>query len=321
MNAEILCVGTELLLGEIVNTNAAYLARELAGIGINCYYQTVVGDNPDRLAAALDTALGRADIVITTGGLGPTGDDLTKEIVAAYAGRDLEVHQPSVDHITRIFAASGRPISDNNWKQALMPVGAVVFANDRGTANGLALDIPAVTPDDNTSSTGTSSDSSSKTVILLPGPPREMTAMTQQSVLPFLAAKAQHTLVSHTVRFFGIGESQLESDIPTDLLTSANPTLALYAGEGEVRVRVTASAASADDADRLTQPAIAALKNQFSGKVYGIDVANLETALVQALTAAKLTVATAESCTGGLIASRITSVPGSSDVFGYGLTT
>lgn len=303
MQAEILCVGTELLLGEIVNTNAAFLARELAALGIGCYYQTVVGDNPDRLRAALQTALSRADVVITTGGLGPTGDDLTKEIVAEYFGRELRPDAASQDNIRRIFAASNRPITENNWKQALMPAGAIVFHNDRGTANGLAV------------------EDNGKTVILLPGPPREMTAMFTNEVAPYLAAKSRQVLVSHVINFFGIGESQLETQLPDGLLDSANPTLALYAGDGEVRIRVTASAATKDAAEALLAPVIDGIRQRFPKKVYGIDAQNLETAVVKQLAAVGKTVAVAESCTGGLIASRITSVPGSSDVFGYGVVT
>jgi len=303
VKAEILCVGTELLLGEIVNTNAAFLSRELAALGIGCYYQTVVGDNPDRLRAALATALSRADVVITTGGLGPTGDDLTKEIVAEYFGRELESDPASEDNIRRIFAASNRPITENNWKQALMPEGAIIFNNDRGTANGLAI------------------EDGGKAVILLPGPPREMTPMFTNEVAPYLAAKSQQVFVSHVINFFGIGESQLETQLPDELLNGSNPTVAPYAGDGEVRLRVTARAETRDAAETLLQPVVDAIRNQFPDKVYGIDATNLETVVVKQLAAAGKTVAVAESCTGGLIAARITSVPGSSDVFGYGVVS
>ncbi|MFV0399680.1 MAG: competence/damage-inducible protein A [Oscillospiraceae bacterium] len=315
MNAEILCVGTELLLGDTVNTNAAYIARGLSQLGINCYCQTVVGDNPGRLADALSLALGRSDMVITTGGLGPTYDDLTKETVADWFGRKMELHQESYDHLVELFRRFDRPMTDNNKKQAMMPEGAVVFPNDRGTADGLAVE-------------GRSEDEAAghgktlgKTVILLPGPPREMTAMFDNQVKPYLMAKSDHVLLSRNVHFFGIGESQLEQDLRNYMLEHTNPTVAPYAKEGEVLLRVTAYAPTAEEAFTLTGPVVEDLLGKYPGLIYGVDVDSLQNALVLELKAKGLTVATAESCTGGLISKRITEIDGSSAVFGWGVAS
>lgn len=303
MNAEILCVGTELLLGDIINTNAAYLARELAGCGVGCYYQTVVGDNPGRLKNAIELAFSRADIVITTGGLGPTYDDLTKETVAAYFGFGMEMHEPSLTAIKEIFARMGREMTPNNEKQALMPKGAVIFPNDRGTAPGLAV------------------EANGKIAIMLPGPPREMTAMFESQVRPYLQGKSKTILKSHTIHLFGIGESSCENMLREKMQSLTNPTLAPYAKEGEVQLRVTASADNAEKADALMKPVIDEVCAIFPDYVYGVDVGTLQNALVQLLTEKELTVAVAESCTGGLISSRITDIAGSSKAFGYGCCT
>ena len=296
MKAEILCVGTELLLGDIINTNAAYLSRELAACGISCYYQSVVGDNAGRLAESLQLALSRADIVITTGGLGPTYDDLTKETVASCFGLGMELHQPSLDRMVSFFSRIGRPFTKNNEKQALMPVGATIFKNDRGTAPGLAV------------------EKEGKAVIMLPGPPNEMTGMFQDQVKPFLQSKSTETLRSHTIHIFGLGESAVEDVLHDYMLAHTNPTVAPYAKTGEVQLRVTASAPGADAADALIAPVVREITAMFPEHVYGIDAGDMQTALVGALAAAGRTIAVAESCTGGMIASRITEVPGASAV-------
>jgi len=303
MNAEILCVGTELLLGDTVNTNAAYIARELAACGIGCYCQTVVGDNPQRLRQSLEQALARADIVITTGGLGPTYDDLTKETVAAYFGREMEIHQPSLDQLKDFYTRINREMTPNNIKQAEMPEGAVVFHNDRGTAPGLAV------------------EGDGKLVILMPGPPREMTAMFQKQVRPFLLQRSKTTLVSHNIHLFGIGESNLAHELRGYMESHQNPTIAPYAKEGEVLLRVTAGAETAEEANRLTQPVLREICDKFPQYIYGVDCDTLENALVCALKEKGRTVAVAESCTGGLIAKRITDISGASAVFGCGVCT
>jgi nicotinamide-nucleotide amidase len=303
MNAEILCVGTELLLGDIINTNAAYIAKGLAECGIGCYYQTVVGDNPERLSQSLAIALGRAEIVIMTGGLGPTYDDLTKETVAAYFGLEMVLHQPSLDMLAAIFQNSGRPMTENNRKQAMMPAGATVFPNDRGTANGLMV------------------QGGGKTAILLPGPPREMTAMFDSQVKPYLQGLSGGALVSRNVHLFGIGESSVEAQLREYMESHTNPTIAPYAKEGEVLLRITARAASHAAAEALIAPVLADLQEELGDYIYGIDIGDLQTALVQALWQKGMTVAVAESCTGGLVGKRITEVPGASAVFGCGVCT
>ena len=303
MNAEILCIGTELLLGGTVNTNSAYIARGLAACGVGCYYQTVVGDNPDRLRESLKLALSRADIVITTGGLGPTYDDLTKETVAEYFDRKMLLHEKSYEDLIKLFERMNRPMTENNKKQAYMPEGAIVFYNDRGTANGLAV------------------EGEGKAVIMLPGPPREMTAMFDQSVRPYLLSKSSNILVSHNIHFFGIGESALEQELHDYMLEHENPTIAPYAKEGEVLLRVTASAKNEAEAEALIKPVIEEICSRFPQYIYGVDVDTMQNALVRELFSRDLTIATAESCTGGLISKRITEIPGASAVFGCGLCT
>ena len=302
MTAEILCVGTELLLGDIVNTNAAFLARELAACGIHCYHQSVIGDNPHRLRDAVALALGRSDIVITTGGLGPTYDDLTKETIAAYFGLPLQLHQPSLQMLEERMAAFGHArMPKTSKKQAYMPKGATVFANTRGTANGLSI------------------EQNGKTAILLPGPPREMQGMFSDHVAPFLAARSGARLHSRSVHFFGIGESALEADLRELIAGMSNPTVAPYAKEGEVLLRITAQAQDKAGALALIDPVVQTLCARYPQHVYGVDIGSLQNALVQELIVQGRTVATGESCTGGLVSRRITEIPGASQVFGCGI--
>ncbi len=303
MNAEILCVGTELLLGDIVNTNAAYLARELAALGIGCYYQSVVGDNAGRLAESLRLALSRADMVITTGGLGPTYDDLTKETVAQHFGLPMELHQPSLDRMKEILERRGRPFTKNNEKQAYFPKGARIFPNDQGTAPGLAI------------------EQDGKIVIMLPGPPNEMTAMFQQQVRPYLESRSDRVLRSHTIHLFNIGESAVEDKLHQSMLDHQNPTIAPYAKLGEVQLRVTAAAANEEEAEAMMKPVIDEICAQFADYVYGVDVKDLQHAVVARLAQLGKTIAVAESCTGGMVASRITDIPGASQVFLCGAVT
>jgi nicotinamide-nucleotide amidase len=303
MNAEILCVGTELLLGDIVNTNAAYIAKGLAACGVNCFHQSVVGDNPARLESCLTIALSRSEIVIMTGGLGPTYDDLTKEPVAKHFGLPMELHEGSMRDLTEIFAHMGREMTENNKKQAYMPQGATVLHNDRGTANGLMV------------------EQDGKRVFLLPGPPREMTAMFTGSVVPILRSLAGDTLVSKVIHFFGIGESALEAQLKDYMLAHENPTIAPYAKEGEVVLRITAKSTDGVSAEALLAPVVDEICAMFPNYIYGIDVGSLQGALVQRLTDTGLTIATAESCTGGLVGKRITEIDGSSKVYVGGVVT
>lgn len=306
-SAEILCIGTEILMGDIVNTNAAYIAKELAGLGINVYHQSVVGDNPQRLREALELAFSRADIVITTGGLGPTYDDLSKETIAAFFGRELVMDQESLHRIECHFLRQNRPMTENNKKQAMMPQGCIIFPNNNGTAPGCAIE-----------DTG---EQQGKTAIMLPGPPREMKPMFEESVKPFLLKDSDTRLVSHTMHFFGIGESMLESLLRDLMEHSLNPTVAPYAKTGEVQLRVTARVQNGEDAEALLQPVMEKIKEQVGGYLYGIDVGDLQTAAVHALKVNGLHVAVAESCTGGYVAKRLTDVSGASEVFECGVVT
>ena len=297
MTCEFVFVGTELLLGDILNTNAQYLSKKLAALGFDVLFQTVVGDNPERLESVLKTALSRSDIVITTGGLGPTKDDLTKEICARFFGLELELHEESLKRIYEYFEAKNAPMPKSNEKQAWMPHGAVVFKNDNGTAPGCA------------------SEKNGKHIIILPGPPREMHLMFENGALPYLRRFSESVIVSHSVRTFGIGES-LMAEKAGELLDMENPTVAPYAKSGEALLRVTAKAKNEEDAEKLISPVVEEIKNRLSSLVYGIDSASIEEAVVSLLKEKKLTLATAESCTGGLISKRITDIPGASEVFG-----
>ena len=302
MNAEIICVGTELLLGHTVNTDASYVARELSAAGIGLLYTCTVGDNPERLRDAVNTALSRSDAVITTGGLGPTGDDLTKETVAACAGKKLVMDPESMARIERYF--KGRPLGETQKKQAMLPEGCTVFPNGCGTAPGCGFRTP----------TG-------KLVAMLPGPPSELIPMLKNSAMPFLRAGAGNAaIVSRIVRVFGLGEGNVAEQI-ADLCEKTNPTSATYALDGEMFVRVTAKAETEAQAAALCEPVVEDLKHRLGEYCYGVDVDNLETAAVRLLTEKKLTVATAESCTGGLLAKRITDIPGASAVFHMGAVT
>ena len=304
--AEILCVGTELLLGDIVNTNAAFLSQRLAALGICVYRHTAVGDNPQRLKAALKSALDSADLVITSGGLGPTYDDLTKETVAACLGLQLEEHAESLTRITDYFARTGRVMTDNNKKQAMMPKGAHVFNNNYGTAPALAI----------------YKEENNKTVIMLPGPPGELIPIFNEEVTPYLKERTDSVLVSENVHIIGMGESAVEEKIRSIMTESENPTVAPYCKEGEVRLRVTAKAENEAYARKMCDKMIERiLESEVGGYVYGINVDSIERALVDALHEHSLTLCTAESCTGGLIAERITSVAGCSDVFFGGCVT
>lgn len=302
--AEILCVGTELLLGDIVNTNAAFLSKELADLGISVYRHSVVGDNPTRLADALALALSRSDIVLTSGGLGPTKDDLTKETVAEYFGLPMELHVRSLESIREYFAATGRVMTANNEKQAMMPAGAVVFPNRYGTAPALAV------------------EKDGKRVIMLPGPPVELIPLFREEVVPYLKSMGGMAIVSRNVHFFGIGESALADKLDGLITGSENPTVAPYCNSGEVRLRVTAAAESETDALAMCDRCVKQiLDSQVGGFAYGVDCDTIERALVEKLHATGLTVASAESCTGGLIAKRITDIAGCSDVFMGGFVT
>ena len=302
--AEILCVGTELLLGDIVNTNAAFLSRELAALGFAVYHHSVVGDNPSRLRDALTLALSRSDLVVMSGGLGPTKDDLTKETVASYFGLELEMREDCLSEIRAYFARTGRVMSENNAKQAMIPRGARVLRNQYGTAPAVAI------------------SEQGKIVIMLPGPPVELIPIFHEEVIPYLREKCGATIFSRNVNIFGMGESAVAQKLDKLLCESENPTVAPYCKEGEVRLRVTARAESEQIAmqmcDRVVEEILQSEVGQF---VYGIDADSMERVLVDKLHEHGLTLSAAESCTGGLIAKRITDIPGCSDVFFGGCVT
>ena len=305
-SAEILSVGTELLLGDIVNTDAAYISRKLAALGINMYHQGVVGDNPERLEEALQLSLSRSDLVILTGGLGPTYDDLTKETAARLMGRKMYMHEESLTRMMERFSKRGRPMTENNKKQAMMPEGAIVFKNDYGTAPGLAME----------------DSERGKVMILLPGPPRECEPMFTEQVEPYLKKFSDKVFYSKNVNVFGMGESLVESILLPLMLESKNPTVAPYAKDGEVLLRVTASGNTEEECIALCDSAIEKIRESEVGEcIYGVDAGSLEEALVKELIERGLTVASAESCTGGYVAKRITNVSGASDVLEGSIVT
>ena len=245
MKAELICVGTELLLGSIVNTNAAYLAEKCAALGISCYFQTVVGDNGERLSQVLRTAMERSDLVILSGGLGPTEDDLTKETVAEVCGIKMELHEPSKKAIEKYFAGKKAQATDNNWKQAMLPAGSVALENHNGTAPGIILE------------TGDTK------LILLPGPPGELQPMFEESVVPYLAELTSQSICSQTVKICGVGESKAETMVKDLIEKQTNPTIATYAKPGEVHIRVTANAGDRKTGATLITPVVKALQNRF----------------------------------------------------------
>lgn len=304
MTVELISVGTEILLGSIVNTNAAYLAEQCAGLGLSCYYQSVVGDNAERLALTLKCAMERSDIVILSGGLGPTEDDLTKETAAKLCGSRLVDNEDWRKRISEFFEARGMKPTENNWKQAKVPEGAIVLDNPNGTAPGLIMEQKNVR------------------IILLPGPPNELVPMFENSVKPYLEQLAPGAIYSQTVKICGVGESKVETEIKDLIDAQTNPTLATYAKTGEVHLRVTASAGSEKEAKKLTKPMVKELKARFGADIYTTeDDVTLEKAVEDLLLANKLTLTCAESCTGGLLSARLVNVPGASEVFKAGLVT
>ncbi len=298
-NAEILCVGTEILIGDIVNTNAAYISQRLAAMGINQYYQAVIGDNPERLYECIRASLERCDLLIMTGGLGPTYDDLTKETAAKVMGRELVLHQPSLDRIKSFFEKRKRKMSATNEKQAYMPSGAVIFDNHHGTAPGCAIE----------------DNESGKIIIMLPGPPREMKPMFSESVEPYLSQFSEYVMVSTNMNIFGMGESTVESVVSDIMKNSQNPTVAPYCAEGEVRLRITARCKTEEEGRELcAQMQKRIMDTEVGAFVYGVDT-SLEKTAVELLYKSGKALASAESCTAGLVSKRITEVPGASKVF------
>ncbi len=297
---ELISVGTEILLGDILNTDAQFLSIELARLGISVIHQSTVGDNRERLLAQLKEAADRSDIIILSGGLGPTPDDLTKEVCCEFFGKKMFLHEPTVEKIKTYFSTKGMKMAQNNLKQAMLPKDCVIFPNDNGTAPGMAIEKDGVH------------------ILVLPGPPRELKPMFRNCAVPYLMQFSDRIIVSHNIRTFGIGESSM-AEMVNDLFDAENPTVAPYAKDGEALLRVTAMARTKEEAENLCKPVINEIKNRLDGFVYGVDYTCIEEAVIEKLKEKQMKVATAESCTGGLIAKRITDVPGASEVFDCGI--
>lgn len=307
MVVELISVGTEILLGNIVNTNATYLAEKCALLGCSLYHQTVVGDNEERMEEAIRQAIERADIVILTGGLGPTKDDLTKEVTAKVFGRKLYMDEHSKARIQDYFEKiKSKKVTENNWKQALVPEGAIVIDNLNGTAPGLILE----------------DKERGKAAILIPGPPNEMKPMFEHDIAPYLNKKQPEGIYSHMVKVCGIGESRAETMVADLMDAQTNPTLAPYAKTGEVHFRVTARACSEEAAEKLMEPMIEEMKKRFGDAVYTTEEnVTLEESVIRLLEEKKMTVTTAESCTGGKLSGRLLNVAGASSVYNEGYIT
>ena len=302
--AEIIAVGTELLLGNIANTNAQEISQTLSALGINVYWHTVVGDNAGRVWEAVERARNRADIIITTGGLGPTYDDLTKQTICRAFGRELVLHPDIVERIRAIYESRlHTPMPDNNIRQAELPENCVIFDNPVGTAPGCAFEEDGVH------------------VLMLPGPPFEMRTMLEGHAVPYLRKLSKDVIVSHDIMTFGMGESRMEELLLDKMEHMTNPTLATYAKPSEVRLRATAKAGSVEEAEALLSPVVSDVTAFLGDIVYGVDVKGLEYACVSALKERGLTLATAESCTGGQLAARLTAIPGVSAVYRGGVVS
>lgn len=299
MKAEILATGTELLLGQTLNTSAYYLTGKLSALGIEVDYHTTVGDNPERLEAALRQALKRADLLITTGGLGPTIDDLTKELVAKVLGLEMVLDPPSLEALERFFAQRKSAMPENNLKQTYFPKGAAILPNPIGTAPGALI------------------KKDGRTVVILPGPPFEMEPMFENYVWPELvnmAGSDRERMNVRVLKVFGIGESAIE-ELIADLMHKENPTMALLAKRAEMHIRLVARSADAQNAKEVLDHAEAEIRSRLGDKVFGRDEDTLVGLVGQALHKHHLTIATAESCTGGLLGAAFTQEPGSSDFY------
>lgn len=302
MNAELISVGTELLMGQIVNTNARDLSIWLSELGINLYYQTVVGDNPLRLEKTMRDALSRSDLVIVTGGLGPTGDDLTKETAAKLMGMTLALDEDSLLAIEAYYKKVGRPMAPCNRKQAMMPVGGIIIPNPVGTAPGCIM------------------EQDGKSMILLPGPPNEMTRLFEDTVRPYLEGKSGGKLYSRILHVFGIGESSVEEELK-DLMQGEEVTVAPYAKLGEVHLRVTTRCTNDEEGEKKLRPVIEEIEKRLGDTVYTESDQSIAGAVLELLKKKKMTLATAESCTGGMIGEALTEIPGASEVYLGGAVT
>lgn len=307
MTAELISVGTELLLGNIVNTNAAYLSERMAALGFSVYFETTVGDNQERLSLALETALSRSDVVLLSGGLGPTEDDITRETTARVLNLVCTEDQRVKEAITQYFSRRKQTeITQNNWKQAMVPEGAQILFNSNGTAPGLIL----------------KTRDGKRHIILLPGPPGELIPLFEEQVAPYLKHISSSVICSRTVKISGLGESMVEDRIRDLMDRQTNPTIAPYAKTGEVHLRVTAQAYNEAEAEELVQPICDEIAERFPDHVYSMnEKETLEDHIIELLEQYGLSLTTAESCTGGMLAGRIVNVAGVSQVFRQGFIT
>lgn len=304
MVAELIAVGTELLLGNVANTDAQIISQGLSALGITVLHHTVVGDNPQRLAEALETARNRADIIITTGGLGPTYDDLTKQTICKTFNRELELHEDILEELKTWFQTKmGKKMPENNIQQAMLPLDCTIFDNPVGTAPGCAFVEDGVH------------------VLMLPGPPFECGYMFEHRAAPYLEKLTDGVIVSHEIKVFGMGESAVEEALHEPMTTLTNPTLAPYAKTNECMVRATARAESREKAEELLTPLVREVCETLGDVVYGVDVGSLEEVVSGLLAERGLTLAAAESCTGGLLSKRMTDLPGASKVFRGGVVS
>ncbi|MDU6480427.1 MAG: competence/damage-inducible protein A [Paeniclostridium sordellii] len=303
MKAEIITVGTEILLGDIVNTNSQFLAKELASLGLDVYYQSTVGDNESRLMDTLNESLDRSDIIITTGGLGPTNDDITKEVAAKCFNQELVFYNDIWKDIKQYFEKIGVEPTENNKKQAYFPKDCIILNNSNGTAPGAIL------------------KKENKMIIVLPGPPKEMIPMFNNELKKHLENLTDYKLISRTLRFFGIGESELEDKLSDIINNQTNPTIAPYAKEGEVTLRITAKSYTKDDADNLIDEVENKIKTLVGKYLYGYGETTLEETVAKLLVEKNLTIAVSESCTGGMVSSTLIDYPGISQIFMEGCVT
>ncbi|MDI3540844.1 MAG: nicotinamide-nucleotide amidase [Thermosediminibacterales bacterium] len=302
MNSEIISVGTELLLGQIDNINTRIISQKLSEIGINVFFHTSVGDNRERISSVFKIALERSDLIIFTGGLGPTLDDLTKETVAEVLRLELNYDEDTLNRIRAFFKKMQREMPENNKKQALVPEGAITIPNENGTAPGIIL------------------QTGEKIIILLPGPPNEMEPMLNKFVIPFLRKRLSNEVIkSRVLRFIGIGESSLEQKILDILKKQTNPTVAPLAKQGEVTLRITAKAKSEKDANELIEPIIQTIKERVGEYIYSYDNDPMEAVVGRMLIERRCTISIAESCTGGYLSHLLTNIPGISAVFDRGI--
>ncbi len=301
-DTEIISVGTELLLGHVTNTDARDISEMLSKIGINVKYHTVVGDNPERLRKCVETAKSRADIIITTGGLGPTCDDLTKQILAEAFGLKLVENKAEREGLYD-YIRYGKKFTDNNFTQAMLPEGCTVFHNNCGTAPGCGF------------------EKDGKIVVMIPGPPKECNAMFRESALPYLRKLSEELIVSHSVRIFGLGESSVDDIFAEEMNRMTNPTMAPYAKECDCLLQITAKAKSVDEAEKMIAPVMEHVMQRLGDVVYGVDVECIEESVIKLLREKNMTFSAAESCTGGDVARRFTDMPGASAFFKGGVVT